>query len=286
MKRRTTHTIDSHLVSGLICAALGLFSACAADRAPVRPAAVIATEPAASTTTDSWQVGVETIDRSTGIAVTIFLPMPQPGSDILNVNTMRYDQSFPTHFIYSDGSLLSPFIRIDDREETPLHQILDRFASEVRDRALKNNLSLVEVLRTFIGRKIRPVELSPKQFINSAPPEFSQAARLPAGHYPLATRLENKVISLEDYLEIGHGNCVQKTLFTTLIARRLGIPHRMRAGASKSTGHVWIELADGRILDPTWEVVDATTTEGALPGWFRFSRTYLHVSDVYPVVVD
>jgi len=39
-------------------------------------------------------------------------------------------------------------------------------------------------------------------------------------------------------------------------------------------------------LDPTWQIVDRPTTQGAPAGWFQFSESLLHLDPVYPITID
>lgn len=235
------------------------------------------------------QVGVETIHRTEKLIVTVHLPLPRPGGRILDLGALDRP---PDVFTISDGTLRSAFIRVDHRPGTPLARIVERLIMEVGERRRRSGREEAEILRVLIAEHLAeaPNDWRPGIAASSEAPfaraEFVAAKDLPAGHYPLETRLEHPVIALEEFLERGKGACLPKVLLTSLILHRLGIAHRITTGATEHDGHSWIELADGRILDPTWKILERPTREGALPGWFRFSGSFMYRNQFTPVAVD
>ena len=237
---------------------------------------------------DSRVAGVETVHRDSGTAVTIYLPMPEAGGQIEDLNGFQFGEELPTKFVISDGTISSAFISVDDSPGSALNTAVNQLTTEVR--SLARNTDSIEVLRTFISSKLADAPEDWHPGISGPqlpqPPEFASAANMPVGAYPLATNILQPTMPVEDFLSYGQGNCVPRTILTTLIMKRLGLSRRLRAGATQTSGHMWLELPDGRHLDPTWQIVGPTSTAGAWAGWFHFSMSYLYTDDVWPFAVD
>jgi hypothetical protein len=231
------------------------------------------------------QVGVETIFKGMGKSVVIAVAMPGPRGHLLNLNALGHGDRLPISFIYSDGAFDTPFIEVDSHPGTPLDIQIKLFAADVERNASIDQEAKLDYLRTFIAQRIGEVHGTGDQ--QALPvPEVEEVINEPVGHFPLSTQLSKKVVKLESFLSSRQGNCVPKTILTSLILRRLGIKHAIRAGATELSGHLWIELDDGRILDPTWQVIERPHFNGSWPGWFGFSRSYLRLDPVYPITVD
>ena len=244
---------------------------------------------AVSSATVPSRVGVQTV-HNWSAPITLLIPMPlSPQGKVLDMNALDSSQ-MPETFRISEGTLRSAFMLVDARQGSPLSACLDELVEDVRARA-KTKETQLQLLKTFIAEHLDEVKAGdvfawdPK-VVPPLPPEFPKAAPLTPGHAPLMTKLLQPTVRLEAYLQDGRGLCLQKALLTSLILKRLGIKHRVRAGSSQFAGHTWIELTDGRHLDPTWQLLETTTTEGAWPGWFRFSRSFLYRNDHFPITVD
>ena len=235
------------------------------------------------------RVGVQTV-HNWSAPITLLIPMPSsPQGKVLDMNKLDSGQ-MPETFRISEGTLRSAFMLVDARAGSPLADCIDELVEDVKTRA-KTKEAQLQLLKTFIAEHLDEVKAGdvlpwdPKA-VPQLPPEFPKAAPLAPGHAPLATKLVQPTVRLEAFLQDGRGLCLQKALLTSLILKRLGIKHRVRAGSSQFAGHTWIELTDGRHLDPTWQLLETTTTEGAWPGWFRFSRSFLYRNDTFPITVD
>jgi hypothetical protein len=109
------------------------------------------------------------------------------------------------------------------------------------------------------------------------------------GHVPHATGQNLPVLPLEEWIRHQEGYCLQMVLVASMVLERHGIPHRVVNGALVYTtvkyygGHVWIELADGRVLDPAWGVLEAP---GAGPSYiplgFGFGGGFRFPYSVFP----
>lgn len=235
-------------------------------------------------------VGVETIHKLGNTVITILLPLPKSGGRILDLNSLKYDASYPDRFAMSDGTLESAFIEVDLRSKSSLRECVTEMADKVKSEA-GSKAAMLDVLKVFISRYLGEVHertvfpWDPKRE-PKLPSEFAEAADLSPGHFPLKTGLQQPSIGLEAFLKKGRGACLPKVMLTSLIMKELGIPHRVRAGGTDSSGHMWIELPDGRHLDPTWQLLQKPVTRGADRGWFRMDQSYLYENDFFPVAED
>lgn len=232
----------------------------------------------------------------------VYVAMPREGGTVANMNTFYGKvEPLPEHFLVSEGTLASAFIDVNVKRGSRLRGIVHRMTLEVK-RRIRAGGDPIEIMRTFIGEHLglQPEEarpgLDPQVPIPTSPTEWEEVGKLSPGHQPLLTAIDHRVMNLEDFYDLGYGRCMPKVLFTSLILNRLGIPHRIVNGAYQAggenqpiTGHVWIELADGRILDPAWQVVGhpgKIGEDGAAPGWFRFSNSFLYRSINYMLTVE
>lgn len=235
-------------------------------------------------------VGVETIHKDPARIITIFLPMPARGQALLDLNAMRISTSYPERFTMSDGTLASAFIAIDLTRNSTLSHCVRELAARVRAEARSKEQKL-ELLRNLAHELLREVPdtysfpWDPRREPR-LPREFEQAGELAPGHYPLETSLSHPVVPLEAFLKQGRGACLQKVMLTSLVMKELDLEHRVRTGGTESSGHMWIELPDGRHLDPTWRLLQRPSSRGASPGWFRMDQTYLFENQFFPVAVD
>jgi hypothetical protein len=244
-------------------------------------------------------VGVETIHRDSETTITIFLPLPASGAGYLeDLNALSFDDKYPARFIFSDGSLISSFIEVDLSAGSRLSQCVDELAERFQ-KALGRKADPLPALVNFFDDYMDPIPAGfrlPWETTRPPPlpPEFAGAADLPVGHYPLATKLSQRVVPLEAFLKEKRGVCVQRVLLVSLLMKKLGLRHRVRAGGIQvegdgsggGGGHVWVELPDRRHLDPTWHLLEKPSRDGVDEGWFRMDRTYLFRNQVFPIVID
>jgi transglutaminase-like putative cysteine protease len=96
------------------------------------------------------------------------------------------------------------------------------------------------------------------------------------------------LVPLERFLDVRYGYCLQKALLGALILERAGVPHRVVHGAisrgpGDSGGHSWLELADGRVLDPAWALVTRPQSEGApAPGTQYVGASWRYACATFP----
>lgn len=235
-------------------------------------------------------VGVETIHKNGGQVITILLPMPAPNTLVLDLNTMTARSSYPERFTMSDGTINAAFVTVDTSPRSTLTACVKELAAEVEKNTGGKDAQL-SLLKDFLAGYLRPVPESfdfpwdPRRE-RRLPKEYAEAASLAPGHFPLETSLTHVTIPLEAFLKEARGACLPKVMLTSLVMKELGLEHRVRAGGTGEEGHMWIELPDGRHLDPTWNLLQRPSTAGALPGWFLMDRTYLFENQFFPVAVD
>lgn len=237
---------------------------------------------------ESRTVGVETIhrdDRSN--IISIFLPLPKTqGGIIRDLQVMDFHSAYPRDFTISDGTLRTAFISVNLRDGSVLRSQIDRLAAEVLTQARGGDP--LPVLSHFISRYLGEVPRGTRLPWDPAPvvgvpAEFFAVKHLGAGHGPLTVHgRQHPTVTLESFLAEGKGTCLPKVLLTSLIMKKLELPHRVRAGGTEQSGHMWIELPDGRHLDPSWGLLQMPTTAGASPGWFRFDQSFLFRNQFFP----
>ncbi len=239
----------------------------------------------------SRAVGVETVHKDADRIITIFLPLPFPGRAVLDLNAMNFRGSYPDRFTLSDGTLASAFISIDNRPHSTLNACVKEIAEKVSGEAGRKRGARLEALRVMAHEFLDEVpddyrfSWDPRRELRE-PVEFSEAGKLQPGHYPLQTSLSLPVIPLEAFLKVGKGACLPKVMITSLVMKELEIEHRVRAGGTDGSGHMWIELPDGRHLDPTWKLLERPSFRGAPPGWFRMDQSFLFENQFFPAAVD
>jgi hypothetical protein len=255
-------------------------------------------------------LGVSTIHRyregHIDVTINAFVPMATaefPGV-ILDLNAKRMFEVIPDRCILSDFGP-RPCIGIDKRPGTPLDRWLRRFVACVPRGANGYELDRVlEYLRTRLNDVLRPRPEPADDRDRDAFP-WDQDLQLPAeadaifragaargiDDPPLPAGVEAPVIPFERYLEAERGACLQNALLATLILERLGFACRLVNGAvdhgyALSGGHAWVELADGRVLCPTWELLQQPIRPPEFPGEFEVGVSLLFESQRSPYLRD
>lgn len=237
---------------------------------------------------DTRRIGVETIHRDDrGNVISIFLPLPKANhGQIRDLQTLGFNSAYPKDFTISDGTLKTAFISVDLHAGSPLQGKIERLAHEVSAEARGGDP--LPLLAGFVSRHLADVPQGWRLpwdplATHGIPAEFYAVKDFAPGHGPLTVAdRRHPTVPLEAFLAEGKGACLPKVLLTSLIMKKLGLPHRVRAGGTEHTGHMWIELPDGRHLDPTWKLLSTPSTAGALPGWFRFDQTFLFRDQFFP----
>ena len=244
---------------------------------------------------DRLEIGAENIHRfPNGNVVTIFAAIPPAGAParLFDTNTKRFEDPYPRRFAMADGGRDRVILGVDASPGTPLHACLMALATPLRFQKSHPSfrahvLELVSALMDLVPPEGMPWDRGVLKASESGALDelFREALPTRVGGFPITKpgrAIERSVVPLEDYLRNGRGYCVQKAIFAALLLEKVGIPSRVLNGASETSGHTWVELADGTWLDPTWGILGVPSTEGALPGWKRHGSSFVYVSQLFP----
>lgn len=238
-------------------------------------------------------VGVEYIHSPPpGARVSAYVPLPALGQGhIEDFNAYSYYKKYPQKFTLSDGTLLTPFIYVDVTPYSTLKKLIRKYAEQISNTNTAQ-YQQINILRDFVSKQILNMVPENDPIVryfaekNYSFPEFQQTGSLKPGHFPLATNFNFQTVRLEDIIKYGRGFCIHKVLVTSLIMKELKIPHAIRFGSSGLEGHDWIELPDGRILDPTWNLVVYPDYNNPInKGWFWLDHTGVYKYDFFPFAV-
>jgi hypothetical protein len=254
------------------------------------------------------QIGEATVQRyrderlvSPEITISARVPLPTaaaPGT-VLDLAQIRFGQVLPHRCVLSDGTPFRAFIGIDSRAGTPLDRelrLIEKLMPPGGDPE-----SVYEWLRAAGNKLLRPTDGAAGP-IGSAdlpwdralsPPDsemeaFRRAAALAVGDPALATGILHPVVPLERYLDVGYGYCLQRCFVESLLLERRSLSHRVVMGATiqgpgATSGHTWIELPDGRVLDPTWGLLEQKGPgDAAMPGSFGLAGGYRFANASFP----
>jgi hypothetical protein len=229
------------------------------------------------------------------VTVSVFVPMPSAElkGTLLNLNAMRFDQCLPDRCILGDGGRTRAFIGVDKRPGTPLDAWLQAIIKRIPRTDGRIDRETALVWMRFNATKL--IGFTPGAATNDTSAElpwdreivqsehdmeaFRKAGTLEYGALPLPTGTERTVVPLERYLELGQGYCIQRAILVHILLERIGIRSRIVAGAvmnnGSSSGHTWVELEDGRVLDPSWELkAPKGAREGGPTRGFKFGDSY------------
>lgn len=260
-------------------------------------------------------LGVATIDRyedprvvASKITVTVFTPIPTdefPG-EFMNLNAKASSTLLPNRAIIGDAGHTRSFVGIDKRPGTPLDKALAKIEAKIPKGPTGQPTldGAVEWLRANVNTIVK---WAPGSTFNDGRPglpwdkkikvpdsvwgPFGQVATEVVGHEPKSASATFPVVPLERYLEVGQGYCIHKALVAALVLERMGFGCRIANGAvAKSpgltTGHTWLELEDGRILDVAWSRCEKPSTEKdpMFPRRFKYGGSWRFENQCYPYI--
>lgn len=100
------------------------------------------------------------------------------------------------------------------------------------------------------------------------------------------------MVPLERWIDLGLGYCIQHSLLAALVLQRVGVKARVVSGAidqgpGRSSGHTWVELLDGRAIDPGWRVITPKilNANDLFPNRFWVSDSYRFENTNFPYLV-
>lgn len=238
------------------------------------------------------QVGAEYIHSPPpGARISALLPLPAANlGHIEDFNSYGPNQVYPERFTLSDGTVLTPFIYVDMSKASPLRKIVSMHAQKISATAAHLDEQL-NLLKSYVSDHVfalvpedDPILLSSSKGLPTYD-EVQYVGNLPAGHFPIPVPKKFHTASFESLIEYGRGFCIHKVLLTSLIMKELGIPHSIRFGSTGLSGHNWIQLTDGRILEPTWNLLVRPGKSEVVGGWFKLGDTSVYQFDFYPFAV-
>jgi hypothetical protein len=237
-------------------------------------------------------VGAENIHSpGPGSRISALLALPDANrGHIEDFNSYGPNKVYPERFTVSDGTILTPFIYVDMTVNSPLQTLVTLYAQKISEKAPTQGEQL-NLMKTFASDNVfAPVpENDPLlRSSNSGLPTFPEVfsvGYLPAGHFPIPVAAKHQSIAFERLIKYGRGYCIHKVLLTSLIMKELKIPHSVRFGSTGFNGHSWIELTDGRILDPTWNLLMYPQASEMGFGWSKLGNTSVYQFNFYPFAV-
>jgi hypothetical protein len=236
-------------------------------------------------------------------AISMWMPAPPPGQEakfsVENIHSYRFGDPLPSHFILGNGGSLSAFYEVDLRESSPLEPFLKSIDEDLEKKGLRTSSDRLEYLRNFAHHARDWPPPANAATLNLSPEEerfrfqsrdwllFQKAyhAEKPGDYFP--TERSFPAVRLENLVFDGASLCIQKALLTSILLHRWKIPHRLINGATwyspySTVGHTWISLADGRILDPEWNLLEVAKIS---EGFVEFGGAKRIVYETYPLLV-
>jgi hypothetical protein len=232
---------------------------------------------------------------------TVYTPMPSaplPGV-LLDLARKQPHEIFPRRFIIGDGGDNRPFMLVDLNEGSPLDHHVGRVLRHLKRRGMNADdpESVFDFLHKRLGNYLSNDGSSGDQpsLVGEEAQRIFAGQNVPnaplSGTVAVPTGQRYPVIRFEDYFTRGNAVCIQKVLLAAFILERLRIPHKVVTGFTTAQpgafkfGHSWIELADGRILDPEHKVMAWPTPHERYPLLLKVGEHYRQANTHYPYFV-
>ena len=203
----------------------------------------------------------------------------------------------PQRFQIGDGALDGRILAVDRRPGTRLARILDELVIQILGLYGLDEPSELwpATITAFLAAQTQDYLAYPES--GSLPdPSPGLSPGIWASQTRLMKSLANAPIgstskSIQGYrhpvrdfsasLAEGRGVCLDMVLLDSFLLERFGVPHRVVFGAivsvgneGQSSGHAWIELPSGEILDPTWKTLARPQAySGPHPDWVVFGNS-------------
>ncbi len=255
----------------------------------------------------AYKYKVGTIDLS----VVINFPLDFSGY-LVNWPSQK-ERVLPNHFLIGSGALLRPFYIVNKTPGTVLHKHISdiklRIAADLRSRNA-NEISK-EVIINYLTKNIQKfinwdaVDSRANdfgRFENSSDDRLDSSLiekRRSLFSVPLGQWIESDqrhhLVLFEKVIESKKGYCIEMVLLTSFLLESFGIPHRVIFGSVlendfMGSGHTWIQLNDGRIMDVSWNTLDKPILNHHLfqKNWLWFGNEkgyqYRYEYDFYPII--
>lgn len=237
-------------------------------------------------------VGVEFIHSPPpGVKVSAYVPLPKASEGhIEDLNSFHFNAVYPNRFTIGDGTLLAPFVFVNISEDSLLKKIILAHVKKIL-KLSSDQEEQIQILKSYVSQNVLSLVPDNDPFVlffkkeNYHFSQFQEVGKLKPGHFPVSTEFLFQTVKLEDLIRYGRGFCIHKVLVTSLMMKELRIPHVIRYGSTGNEGHDWIELPDGRILDPTWMLLEKPQASPIGGEWFQIGWTSLYKYDFYPFAV-
>lgn len=244
------------------------------------------------------------------IVNTVFAPGTLINSNLArveNLNRVWFPNDRWNQFVIGDGSVRRAFNAVDTRDGSRLHTRIQSILGNLHQKTpgfteedlirylafelTEQHLGWTENSHLGDGRAELPWDLEIKAS-SSLGFDFQTLIDKEVDLFWWTTReLQFPVVPLERYLEIGRGYCLQRSLIASLILSAKGVRHRIINGAldngpGTTGGHTWLELADGRILDPSMNLLETPKwNHPTQRNWYYVGTGYRFESQVYPALL-
>lgn len=239
-----------------------------------------------------WGANIHTRFLSNGTA-TVSIPVPgAPSGEESRWRTIEGSQIEPGKlgevYLVPTGLLSTSFILVDDRQGSKLAKWVDGNLTRLNLRRLSLD-SQIEAIYRFLGTELRPLrndfvpgqELDLRSAAMTNSEEFkAQLFKRPVGATPIPLGFTIKPFPVEHYIKLGEGNCIVRSILTSLFLKRLNVNHIVVQGQTLGSGHTWIQLKhkpsekgplDERLVDPTFMWHGAMRPDKY--GWYFIDQT-------------
>ncbi|MBX9769079.1 MAG: hypothetical protein K2X47_17520 [Bdellovibrionales bacterium] len=244
------------------------------------------------------------------IVNTVYAPGTKINSDLAqvqNLNEVWFPNQRWTQFVVGDGSVRRAFNSVDAREGSRLmswiksilwnlEQTRPDFTDEDLIRFLAfeltdHHLGWTQHAYLGDGRAELPWDLKIESNSDLGFDFQTMIDKEVDLHWWTTRQMEFPVVPLERYLEFGKGYCLQRSIIASLILSVRGIRHRIVNGAldngpGKTGGHTWLFLGDGRILDPSMNILERPKRNHPFQkSWYHVGVGYRFESALYPALL-
>jgi hypothetical protein len=247
-------------------------------------------------------------DSAYTVSVVVPALHPQLPSRLADLRTQDPRRPWAERFVITDGAVGAQMVLVDQRPGSALSMQLDALLREMKGRGvdLKSSKSVLKDLRDhtedfyrgssgnlLAGHRDAALKISKQKLGADGQKVFGDFRGKDISGDVWASSETRDAVPLEAFLADSRDTmCFHNALLASLLLQRVGVPHRLRAGFASfgrpsydTTGHTIIELADGRILDPTWHLLKKKKPHADYPGWIEGDGWYWTDYDHYPYLI-
>jgi hypothetical protein len=236
--------------------------------------------------------------QDAGMTVSVLVPTPtQVHKGIMrDLAAQNPHKTWPDKFVISDGYPNGHFISVDMSEGSPLKLQIQKIINKIKRKESIDPATDPEKFIQHLANKGRAyfsdmqnedslsvagknIYKSPKNFqlTESSKKIFSDFQSHVISADTFITGQNKELVPFEYFFtQPSCTMCIHNALLSSLILREARIPHKFRTGfgsfsgpSYSNTGHSFIELEDGRILDPTWNFLKKQKQHPQYPEWIE-----------------